>query len=72
MKAQDVEAAVIAARREEEGFFSLDPDLILRQALPILRRMAERSKGWKFWLRWGINALIGAVEAYLRLRGFDL
>lgn len=32
--------------------------------LPVLHDARERATGWKFWLRWGMSTLIGALEAY--------
>ena len=32
--------------------------------LPLLHTLAASSGGWKFWLRWGVNALIGALEEW--------
>lgn len=37
----------------------------LRTALPVMRELERASKGWKFWLRWGMAALIAAFEGYV-------
>ena len=38
----------------------------LRLVLPVLRYLRDRGTGWKFWLKWGMDMLISAVESYLQ------
>lgn len=47
-------------------------DRNLAATLPVLRTLAEEKKGWKFWLSWGINALLKAIINYLRGKGWDV
>lgn len=56
MKAQDVALAVDAA-----DLFPRDFCTALDKVIPVLRKLKE---GRPFWLRLGMNALIGALEAY--------
>jgi hypothetical protein len=30
--------------------------------LPVLRQLMQRSSGWRFWQRWGLQALVTALE----------
>lgn len=54
----------IAIARAQEG---IDADLFcdaLQTTLPLLRRLRDNASGWKFWLRWGMDAIIFALEEY--------
>jgi hypothetical protein len=74
MKAHDVDRAVLTAITEAPpGTTSRSKtDDALLDALPVLRALAAASTGWRFWLRWGMRALIEALETYLELRGYDV
>ena len=74
MKAHDIDLAVLATIRESPpGATSRSHlDQVLLDALPVLRALAAASSGWRFWLRWGMRALIEALEAYMELRGYDV
>lgn len=66
MKATDVELAVLDLPGSQREW-----DEALLRALPVIRKIAETVGGWKVWLRWGMAALIGAIESYLRARGYQ-
>ena len=60
MKASDLKVVVAA--------YPLDNEIIddaLKIVLPILEKLMERTSGWKFWLVWGMRALISALKEYL-------
>ena len=56
MKAADVEAALVVTGRPPPHFC-----LAVASVLPVLRELAK-ARVW--WLRWGVNALIGALDEY--------
>ena len=64
MKAQDVQLAV-SQTNEKNAILNM----ALSQILPVLRRLAEKGKWWQ---RWGMDALINAVEMYLRGVGYTI
>jgi hypothetical protein len=68
MKAKDVELAIGNLTRAPSMPRS-EWDSRLLAVLPLLEELARRSVGWKFWLRWGVEATLAAVKGYLRLRG---
>lgn len=61
MKIHDIRMAVAESTDNENSALILS--LALQTVLPILKRIARRQK---FWLRWGMNALIKAIEEYLQ------
>ncbi len=63
MKAREIALAVEADERRNGTL-----NVALLQVLPILRRIAKRQR---FWLKWGMNALIKAIEEYLKSMGFQ-
>jgi hypothetical protein len=67
MRARDVS---VAAVRAGIGFPSLCDSL--DAVIPVLYALRQSSSGWKFWLRWGINALLGALEEWRRDRCVDI
>lgn len=67
MKAHDVRLAVLDLPGDQSEW----DDALLR-ALPVIKKIAGAIGGWKVWLRWGMAALIGAIEAYLRSRGYEI
>lgn len=60
MIARDVEIAAVASQTHP-----LHLCRALETVLPVLRTLYDRG-GHPFWLRWGMNALIGALEGYQR------
>jgi hypothetical protein len=32
--------------------------------LPVLEQIRKNARGWKFWLRWGMDSLISAIQEY--------
>lgn len=61
VKIHDIRLAVLESTDNENSTLILS--LALQTVLPILKRIARRQK---FWLRWGMNALIRALEEYLK------
>lgn len=64
MKAYHIQLAV---QQDDRSNGTLN--IALLHVLPILRRVAKRQR---FWLKWGMNALIKAIETYLKGEDFKV
>ncbi|MCK9494165.1 MAG: hypothetical protein M0R75_01535 [Dehalococcoidia bacterium] len=63
MKAADVQAAVTAAALEEARVCSA-----LDVTIPLLDELAKGVGGRRFWLGWGMRALVAALREYRQWR----
>jgi hypothetical protein len=73
MRGKDVAKAIsLAERNTFEGVFLYDINIALVRVFPVLRELAKLAKGWKFWLGWGMNKLLDALEEYLESKGYEV
>lgn len=59
MNAQDIRAAVNSSHVNVISFCTS-----LNLVIPVLKNLRKDAGGWKFWLKWGMDALIYALEKY--------
>ena len=60
-----MKAADVARAARETSTTNLILCGALQTVLPVLRALQASSGRWKFWLRWGMGVLIGALESFM-------
>lgn len=63
MKVTQIDVAV-----KNSGFDRTTVCTAVNIIIPVLEELAKSQSGWKFWLKWGMNALIAILREYTKLR----
>ena len=63
MKLSDLESAIEQTQNSAQQIPRVSVCDAISVLLPIVKTLAN-NQGFKFWLSWGLNTLVGALEAY--------